>query len=76
MKTKANKKPKKLFFLVIQAKNGLINEVISNYDYESLVIEGMDLAKEVGGFWTILDPAGKHVDGNFNAGMLRHKETQ
>ena len=70
------KKAQKLYVLVIQRRDGAVHQVITNYDFGSLVIEAMDLAKEANGFWTIMDTTGKYMDGNFDAELIRQKELQ
>jgi hypothetical protein len=44
----------------------MVLEVIPHYDYEHLMLEGMDLANEHKGYWEIYDSHGKYIDGTFN----------
>lgn len=67
MKKKATTKTKaaKLHFGVIQRQDGTIAQVISSYNYDMLLVEAMDTAKETKGFWTIINTTGQQIDGNF-----------
>jgi len=65
-KAKIIRQTRKLYILTVKNKDRLVLEVIPHYDYEHLMLEGMELAKEYEGYWEIIDSRGKYIDGTFN----------
>ncbi len=64
-KKRKKKDNKKLFVLAIKNKQGQVLDLLTSYNYSALMIEGMELAKEKKGRWTIYTSRGKEVDGGF-----------
>ncbi len=60
------KKTRKLYILTIKNKEREVLDVIVHYDYEHLMLEGMELVKEKSAYWEIMDSFGKYIDGTFN----------
>lgn len=57
----------KFYVLCLQDKNGGLVRLVHHKDYSNLLLEGMDLMKELEApYWTIIDNYGKYVDGNFS----------
>lgn len=66
------KAPKaKVCILCIQDATGQIKQVLSSENYDLLLIEGLDICKETGNFYTIFDTLGREIDTNFTK---KHKE--
>ena len=70
-KKKKKKANKKLFILAVKNNKGQVTDLIPSYDYSNLMVEGMDLAKEKKGSWSVyrLHKPGVEIDG----GMLTIK---
>lgn len=67
MSRRRNQKKKiktKFWLLSIKDKNGIVVDVIPHSDYDTLLLEGMDRAKEVNGYWEIFNSYGRLVDGS------------
>lgn len=71
-KAKKLRKTRKLYILSIKNKNRVVLGVITNYDYNHLMLEGMQLASEHGSYWEIIDSSGKFIDGTFNKERRGH----
>lgn len=54
----------KFWLLSIKDKNGIVVDVIPHSDYDTLILEGMERAKEVQGIWEIFNAYGRLVDGS------------
>jgi len=65
-KAKTTRKTRKLYILTVKNKDRFVLEVIPHYDYEHLMLEGMQLAREHEGYWEIIDSTGRYIDGTFN----------
>ena len=65
---KRRKKNKNLYILAVRNNDGQVTDLLPSHDYSSLMIEGMDLAKERKGSWSIyrMFRPGVEIDG----GML------
>jgi hypothetical protein len=66
-KPKKISKKAKLYFLSVCDSKGKQQHLLHSTNYDSLLVEGMDLAKEVKGTWTIFDSWGRQIDGNIVA---------
>ena len=68
--TTSNKiaKLKHYFILSIHDASGNVVDTISRMDYDMLLLEGMERAKEVKGFWEIFNSLGVRLDGSFDRG--------
>ena len=67
--TTSNKiaKLKHSFILSIRGADGKIIDTVSHTDYDMLILEGMERAKETKGAWEIFNSLGKRIDGSFNS---------
>lgn len=71
-RAKKIRKTRKLYILSIKNKNRVVLRVISHYDYNHLMLEGMELASDLGSYWEIIDSSGKFIDGTFNKERRGH----
>jgi hypothetical protein len=64
-KKRRNKLDKKLYILAVRNKQGQVTDLLSSYDYSNLMLEGMELAKEKTGSWSIfrMFKPGIEIDG-------------
>lgn len=58
-------KLKHQFILTIRDAKGLVVDTISNTNYDTLMLEGMDAAKDIKGSWEIMNSLGIRLDGNY-----------
>lgn len=65
-KAKTIRKTRKLYILTVKNKDRVVLEIITHYNYEILMLEGMELAREHKGYWEIMDSFGNYIDGTFN----------
>jgi len=57
-------KKTQFFYLIFQDSNLKITKIEHGNSYDDLWREGIEKAKEYGGFWTILDIHSRFIDGN------------
>lgn len=72
-KTLNNTKVNKLkhhFILTVRDGAGIVLDTITHTDYDTLLLEGMERAKEVKGFWEIYNTLGKRLDGSYDRRTL------
>lgn len=67
------KRISKFYLLCIQESNGRILKILNGTNFDTLLIEGMKLSKQLNGFWTIFDDRSRFVDGSFKEGKLPEK---
>ncbi len=71
MRKKTLKKPttnkiaklKRHYILSIRDKSGNVIETLSHTNYDLLLLEGMDKAKEINGSWEVFNSLGVMLDG-------------
>jgi len=63
-KTKKTKTHNKFYLLCIRDKSGMVLDIIPHHDYDMLLLEGQDRAREVDGSWEIFNSSAQSVDGS------------
>lgn len=59
-------KLKRHFILTVRDSNGEVVDTVTHTDFETLLLEGMDRAHEVKGFWEVYNSLGKRIDGSYD----------
>jgi hypothetical protein len=67
-KTKINRvnRLKQHYILSIRDAEGNVIDTVSRTDYDILLMEGMERAKDINGFWEVFNSLGKRIDGSFD----------
>jgi hypothetical protein len=56
-----------LFILCLQNEERRITQILHDWNYDRLWLEGFDLSKKMGRYWTIFNANGNVVDSNFKS---------
>ena len=65
VKPKKIKKIKPLYSLKLITKDKILLDVIHHYNFDMLMMEGMERSHEEKCYWEIYDLYGKYIDGSF-----------